>query len=272
MVDTTNGAHGPRAESAQTWFESEGRTVSLDFDDRVTSGSRRLFAAVAAALLGRAPQRVLDLGSGGGEVLAQLAAAFPGTRLTGVDPVADAHTAAARILPADRTHLVLSSTEEMERHLPDGERFDLILCHLNLALWDDPVQGLRAACRRLAPGGLVYVADLAAPDDAERAELLRLPRTESERTYLQQQLDCSLTTPAAEQLLREILADDPALQGHYGRGGLGGHPYAAPDALRLWQEPAVREAVQALSQDPGDAPSASAVHHWVIRRSDDAAG
>lgn len=270
-MDATNGADEPRGGSAQTWFESEGRTISLDFDDRVTAGSLRLFAAVAAALLGRVPQRILDLGSGGGEILALLAAAFPGARLTGVDPVADAHTAAARILPANRTHLVLSSAEEMERHLPDGERFDLILCHLNLALWNDPVRGLRAACRCLASGGVLYVADLARPCDAERAALLRLPQTEPERIYLQQQIDCSLTTPTAEQLLREILADDPALHGHYGRGGLGGHPYAAPEALRLWQDPTVREAVQALSQNPGDAPSASAVHHWVIRRSDDAA-
>ena len=54
------------SSSAQMWVTGTERDVSLGFDDRVTSGSRRLFAAVAAALVARPPATILDLEPGGG--------------------------------------------------------------------------------------------------------------------------------------------------------------------------------------------------------------
>lgn len=86
--------------------------------------------------------RILDVGCGGGALLERLA--YVGfTRLSGADPFIAADGATAR------------GIRLMKRYLNevDGE-FDLIMFNHSLEHIPDPVETLKMACERLAPGGI----------------------------------------------------------------------------------------------------------------------
>ncbi|CAL9607154.1 class I SAM-dependent methyltransferase [Streptomyces sp. enrichment culture] len=132
----------------------------LDYDkeadayDALRGGEPRA-AAAAEAVLGLLPPdgtALLDVACGTGIVTRQLAAARPGTRVTGVDLAAGmARTAAAR-LPG---RVVVGDSRRLP--FPDAS-FDAVVSVWLLHLLDDlGVRGVVAECARvLRPGG-VYV-------------------------------------------------------------------------------------------------------------------
>jgi ubiquinone/menaquinone biosynthesis C-methylase UbiE len=111
-----------------------------------------------ALTLAPAPQRILDVGSGTGYLLRQLAVRCPqAAELAGVDP-APAMIAAARTAATDGRLRWLEGTAE-ELPLPAGS-FDLVVSTTSFDHWADQQAGLTQCARVLSPGGWLVLTDL----------------------------------------------------------------------------------------------------------------
>ena len=105
-----------------------------------------------------APERVLDVGSGTGYALRQLAAARPGAReLTGVDPAPGMVRVAREASDDGRLRFAQGTAE----HLPlPAASVDLVLSTTSFDHWADQRAGLAECARVLAPGGHLVLSDL----------------------------------------------------------------------------------------------------------------
>lgn len=250
-----------RARRAQRWFaDEERRKISTTFDDRETEPSRVLNAAIALALAPEA-RRVLDVGCGGGEMLGSIRRLDATLHLVGIDPVESAVAEARRRFGADApATFAVAAAEDLE----DLEHpVDLAVSHLNLGLWSDPLRGLTRVMSHLAPGGVLFVVDVAeARTSADTEAFLALARTDDEREYLSDQLAAGFEPRQLEDLLHAA-ADEARrkVDVHVGRGGLAGFAYDDARAGELFAASAVREALQAFSS--GDS-TANAVVSAVV--------
>lgn len=272
---TTWGRSLDTVSRARRWFiEPALREVSRPHDDRETAASRRIAAHVALATLGRPPAAILDVGCGDGAMLTTLADACPHSSLVGIDPVAPAIDAAReRLAPfADRLTLAERAAEQLfdAPLIVEPGSVDLVLIHLCLGLWEDPVAGLRAAIRSLAPGGLLYAIDLLRPESVAAAEpLLASATSKEESSYLFDQMATSFDREEATALAASLSGENEgvAYRSHVLFGGLGGHAFGSQEARRLWANHGVRDAVEAMGPpDPNDFVKAEYVLHlWVER-------
>jgi 2-polyprenyl-3-methyl-5-hydroxy-6-metoxy-1,4-benzoquinol methylase len=110
--------------------------------------ARRRYAGRPYAVAGLAPGRVLDVGCGGGELLAHYAAL--GWHTFGIDPAEPAAAAARR-----RGAAVHQGTLS-DQPWP-AESFELITFAHSLEHIPDPLDALHAARALLAPGGLIAI-------------------------------------------------------------------------------------------------------------------
>jgi ubiquinone/menaquinone biosynthesis C-methylase UbiE len=116
---------------------------------------------------------VLDVGTGPGVLLLELARRRPDLQLTGVDLSADMITVARRNVAGfgDR----VSARQGDVTQLPFADHsFDLIASSLSVHHWDDPAAAVPELARVLRPGGRVCIYDfpfapLDALSDAARA-------------------------------------------------------------------------------------------------------
>lgn len=117
---------------------------------------RRLAADLAATVPAQAA--VLDVGTGPGVLLGELARRRPDLRLTGVDLSADMIAAAERNLRTfgDRASARVADVTELP--FPD-QSFDLIVSSLSLHHWDHPEAAARELARVLRPGGQLRIYD-----------------------------------------------------------------------------------------------------------------
>ncbi len=126
---------------------------------------RRFYRRIADDLAATAPRgaAVLDVGTGPGVLLAELATRRPDLVLTGIDLSADMVATAARNLGTRATVQVADVTA-----LPFPDRsFDLVVSSLSLHHWDRPEQAAPELARVLRPGGRLRVYDFPfAPFDA----------------------------------------------------------------------------------------------------------
>ena len=108
-----------------------------------------------------APQRVLDVGSGTGYLLRQLAARAPdAVELLGVDAAAEM-VRVAQAPAADPRIRFRAGTAE---HLPAADgTFDLVVSTTSFDHWADQEAGLRECARVLAPGGHLVLVDQFSP-------------------------------------------------------------------------------------------------------------
>ena len=123
---------------------------------------RRLADDIAAT----APQgaAVLDVGTGPGVLLVELARRRNDLQLTGVDLSADMVSAATRNLRAVGGTAQVGSVTDLP--FPDRS-FDLIVSSLSLHHWEDPEAAVPELARVLRPGGRLLVYDFRfAPFDA----------------------------------------------------------------------------------------------------------
>ncbi|HEY8473121.1 MAG TPA: class I SAM-dependent methyltransferase [Natronosporangium sp.] len=158
--------HGNRQRAFEGWH-------SRRYDFLARRLLRRIYRRLAADLATVAPTggAVLDVGTGPGVLLVELARRRPDLRLSGVDRSADMITAASRNLAqfGDRASARVADVADLP--FPDGS-FDLITSSLSLHHWDDPAAAGRELARVLRPGGQLVIYDLdRAPFDQLTAAL-----------------------------------------------------------------------------------------------------
>lgn len=155
-------------------FEGRSSRIYDVVSRRVLRAMYRRFAADVAEV---APNgaAILDVGTGPGVLLVELARSRPDLRLTGVDLSADMIAAARRNLEPFGDRAAASVGDVTRLPFPDHS-FDLITSSLSLHHWDDPAAAVPELARVLRPGGRVYIYDFPfAPFD----ELARAARNRS---------------------------------------------------------------------------------------------
>ena len=124
-----------------------------------------LYRRVASRVLASLPHgaHVLDVGTGPGRLLVELATRRPDIQLTGIDPSADmvSHAGsrvqeAAVVGPID---IRLASAESLP--FPDGT-FDAVVSTLSSHHWADLTSAVAEQARVLRPGGTLWIFDLRA--------------------------------------------------------------------------------------------------------------
>jgi len=148
--------HDRRRDRRRVFQGRSSRVYDL-VSRRVLRGMYRRLAADIAAV---APDggAVLDVGTGPGMLLVELAARRPDVQLTGVDLSADMVHAATRNLEplAERASARVGDVTSLP--FPD-DSFDLIVSSLSLHHWDHPEAAVPELARVLRPGGRVYIYD-----------------------------------------------------------------------------------------------------------------
>lgn len=108
---------------------------------------------------------VLDVGTGPGVLLAEIARQRPDLRITGIDPSTDMVTSANRTISGfgDRVTALVDDVADLE--FPDAS-FDLVVATFSMHHWDDIAAAVPELARVLRPGGRVYIYDFeSAPFD-----------------------------------------------------------------------------------------------------------
>jgi ubiquinone/menaquinone biosynthesis C-methylase UbiE len=116
-----------------------------------------LFRKVLAAM--PAEGRLLDIGCGGGHLLASLARAHAGWRLTGLDLSPDQVRRAGKRARDLAGRIAFVTGSAMDVPLPDAS-FDAVISVCSIKHWPDPARGLRECLRVLRPGGVLAVAEV----------------------------------------------------------------------------------------------------------------
>ena len=153
----------------------EGRASRL-YDFLARRPLRGLYRRIADDLVDTAPEgaEVLDVGTGPGVLLVELAERRPDLRLTGIDLSADMVAAAQRNLDmfGERASARVGDVTD----LPFGDdSFDVVVTTYSMHHWDRPADAVPELARVLRPGGRLYVYDFGhAPFD-------RLTETARER-------------------------------------------------------------------------------------------
>ena len=101
---------------------------------------------------------VLDVGTGPGVLLAELAGRRPDLRLVGIDLSADMVAAAGRNLAGFGDRASVRTADVTDLPFADGE-FDLVVSSISLHHWDHPEAAVGELARVLRPGGRLVVYD-----------------------------------------------------------------------------------------------------------------
>ena len=101
---------------------------------------------------------VLDVGTGPGVLLVELARIRPDLRLAGVDPSPDMVTAAQRKLGREGGQATVVSGEAANLPFEDAS-FDLVVSSMSLHHWQQPGDATAELARVLRPEGVVCVYD-----------------------------------------------------------------------------------------------------------------
>lgn len=153
------------------------RGHSVAIYDLIVAGwlLRRLYRVIADGLAATsAPDAaILDVGTGPGRLMVQLAQRRPDLHLAGVDPSEDmirrarrhADTAAAD----DRVDFRVAGTETLP--FPD-DTFDVVVSTLSAHHWADPAIAVPEQARVLRPGGELRIYDLRREGLADLAPLM----------------------------------------------------------------------------------------------------
>jgi ubiquinone/menaquinone biosynthesis C-methylase UbiE len=157
------GLHGHHTGERSGRMVLTGRHAALY--DRIAAGLvlGRLYGAVAAQLVDALPRggSVLDVGTGPGALLVEVARRRPDVRVVGVDPSTDmvghAQNRARVAGLADRIEVHTAGAEALP--FPD-DSFDAVSSTLSAHHWSDLETAIAEQARVLRPGGQLLVYDL----------------------------------------------------------------------------------------------------------------
>ncbi len=137
----------------------EGRS-SRAYDIVARRFMRRLYRRIAEDIALVAPMHgaVLDVGTGPGALLAEIAQLRPDLQVTGVDQSPDMVAAAAHNVRGIAGRLDTLVGDVTDLSLADG-MFDVIVTSFSLHHWDDVDAAVPELARVLRPGGQVHVYD-----------------------------------------------------------------------------------------------------------------
>ena len=155
--------HGHHASPTADRAVLTGRHA--DLYDRVAARwvLRPLYRAAAADIAAAVPQggSVLDVGTGPGRLLIELARRRPDLQLVGIDPspdmVAHAHRNARDARLRDRVDVRVAAAESLP--FDDGS-FDAVASTLSAHHWSDVTAAVAEQARVLRAGGRLWVFDL----------------------------------------------------------------------------------------------------------------
>ncbi|GAA2774747.1 class I SAM-dependent methyltransferase [Mycolicibacterium pallens] len=121
---------------------------------------RGLYARIADDLVDVLPDGadVLDVGTGPGVLLTELARRRPDLHLVGVDLSADMVSAAQRNLSEFGGRATAQQGDVVDLPFAAGA-FDLVVSSFSSHHWDDPAAAVPELARVLRPGGRLYVYD-----------------------------------------------------------------------------------------------------------------
>jgi ubiquinone/menaquinone biosynthesis C-methylase UbiE len=148
-----HGAHGNRPDAFA------GRS-SRRYDLMARWLTRGVYRRFAEDIVDAAPDggAVLDVGTGPGVLLVEIARRRPDLRLTGIDLSPDMIAAAQRNLRAFGERADARTADVADLPFPD-DSFDVVVSSFSLHHWDDPEAAVPELARVLRPGGRFYVYD-----------------------------------------------------------------------------------------------------------------
>ncbi|CRK57288.1 CrtT-methyltransferase-like protein [Alloactinosynnema sp. L-07] len=159
---------------AREKFLRNGREVAVSSK---WIGEQAFYPLIMSTILGKAPAKMVDLGSGAAGLLIKVLTALPATNGVAVDissgACAEARAAAGRAGVADRLTVVQSPIQALVEDPAALQGADLIhagfVFHDLLPEEEATFDALLAACRdALAPGGVVAITDSVPYADSER--------------------------------------------------------------------------------------------------------
>ena len=136
----------------------QGRS-SRTYDVLARRVLRPVYRKVAADIADAAPQgaHLLDVGTGPGVLLAELAARRPDLHLSGVDLSADMIAAATGNLSGSNVTCVVADVVDLP--FPD-DSFELVVSSLSLHHWDHPEAAVPELARVLRTDGRLMIYDM----------------------------------------------------------------------------------------------------------------
>ena len=129
---------------------------------------RKALQAAADRFGGSAPQDIVDLATGTGDVAFSLADRFPQARISGVDLSEGMLAVARRKLEgrpaADRRRIFFTQGDCMRLPMDDAS-FQLLTIAYGVRNFENLEKGLREFCRVLGPGGVCMILELSRPEN-----------------------------------------------------------------------------------------------------------
>ena len=180
------GGHEPRDHTERMVLV--GRHAAL-YDQLMTRALGWLYRSVASRVLATLPHGadVLDVGTGPGRLLVELATRRPDIHLTGIDPSADMVSHANRRLEKATLTVPVDIRVASAECLPfPDDAFDAVVSTLSSHHWADPTAAIAEQARVLRPGGALWIFDLraVAPATVTQAMATDFPPTSISRARL----------------------------------------------------------------------------------------
>lgn len=138
-------------------FSGRGSRI---YDRAARTLMRGLYSRIADDLVDALPDgaQVLDVGTGPGVLVAELARRRPDVRIVGVDLSADMITAAQRNLSGFGERASAQQGDVTDLPFVEGT-FDLVVTSFSSHHWDDPEAAVPELARVLRSGGRLYIYD-----------------------------------------------------------------------------------------------------------------